>query len=234
VTTVVCVLRSGGVYRPAHVARLRDQVRQHGAELTCMTDMPEVLGVVSDVRALRGDELRWPGWWAKVAALKLPGPILYLDLDVNVVSDLTPLLEAAERSDLLMVESMWGPDDPNRFNSSVMGWRADAPRALHELFASDPQGHMARHSKLPQHRATWGDQGFIYANFQGSITAWDDVLPGAVLSYKRGALLGKPLDRCIVLASHGSPKPWEAGGADAWLAARARVGVGSAQAAARA
>ena len=130
------------------------------------------------------------------------------------------MLEVAERHDFVMIRSLWGPKDPNKFNSSVMAWKADAPRMLHNQFATDPTGHIAQHSKLPEHQATWGDQGFIYAHYRGEIEAWNDLLPGAVMSFKRGALMGLSMDKCIVCCSHGKPRPWAQGGADGWLRAR--------------
>ncbi len=99
---VVLVLRSGGAYRPEHVARLVRQLRSSvpapaGAEppgggealaITVLTDLPaaEFPAGVRVVRLKHG----WPGWWAKMELYspELPDlrdqPFLYLDLDTTV------------------------------------------------------------------------------------------------------------------------------------------------------
>lgn len=210
-TTVLCVLRLGGGFDHGHVARLRHQVRRHAprSPFVALTDSKIV-----PADCARRLEHGWPGWWSKVEALRVPGPCLYLDLDVSVVGDLGPLLDEAARHDLVMCRGFWGDEDPNPLNSSIMGWRGDAPRRLHDLFLTRPAEFIGR----GRARACWGDQGFIAANFEGRIAAWQDLLPGAVVSYKRGALRGERMDDCRVLASHGDPRPWAPGGADEWLA----------------
>lgn len=211
-TTVACVWKTGGIYTASHVDRLKAQVERHaptGTPFMCLSDF----ATYSTTSAMKHG---WPGWWSKVELLNHEGPILYLDLDVNVIGDLGPLLEAAWRHDLVMARGFWGPDDPNEFNSSVMAWRFDAPSQLYDLFLTDPDRFMEEGKR----RDRWGDQGFIAAHHKGQILAWQDKLPGMVCSYKRGALMGENLDDCRVLVSHGDPKPWATGGADEWLRAR--------------
>ena len=85
-TTVVCVLKVGGEYDTGHVARLAHQVREHsppGTPFVCLTD-DTMLGA-DFARPLQHT---WPGWWSKLEIYRIPGPCLYLDLDVTVVGEI--------------------------------------------------------------------------------------------------------------------------------------------------
>jgi hypothetical protein len=93
--TVVCVLWMGDFesrrYSPAWVTRLREQVAAWlpPHRFVCLSNVD-----VPGVETLRlGTD--WPGWWAKLdifnPAHELGERVLYLDLDVFVTGDLTPL-----------------------------------------------------------------------------------------------------------------------------------------------
>lgn len=94
--TVACVLWIGDFegrrYSPAWVTRLRDLVAVWLPEphrFVCLSNVP-VAGVET-IPLTTG----WPGWWAKVElfnqANALGERVLYLDLDVFVTGDLTPI-----------------------------------------------------------------------------------------------------------------------------------------------
>jgi hypothetical protein len=210
-TTVLCVLKSGGDYEPAHAARLFDQFLEHapmGCEFLCLTDMlPELDRLhVPATSLVHG----WPGWWSKIEAFASPGPCLYLDLDTSIVGDLGPLLEVAQREAFVVCGNFW-VQDPHKINSSVMAWKGDASQ-IYQKFAEAPDAHM----DVYRTREKWGDQAFI-SDFAGIYGTWQALTPGAVVSYKRGVLQGENLAGMIVCVSHGLPKPWSAGGADEWL-----------------
>jgi hypothetical protein len=96
--TVVCVLWMGEFqgrhYSPAWVTRLRDMVAE------CLP-LPHRFVCLSniDVPGVETQPLTtgWPGWWAKLEMFdpsrELGDRVLYLDLDVFVTGDLTPLAE---------------------------------------------------------------------------------------------------------------------------------------------
>jgi hypothetical protein len=97
--TVACLLWvspegewQGRLYSPDWIYRLRDQVAANlpiSHRFVCFSniDVPgvETIPLVTD----------WPGWWAKLEIfrtdLDLGDRVLYLDLDVFVVGDLTPI-----------------------------------------------------------------------------------------------------------------------------------------------
>ena len=75
--TPVCVLRSGGDFRPEHAQRLARQV----SGLVCLSDV-QVPGVATRVL-----QHGWPGWWSKMEAFapELEGDVLLIDLDTLVL-----------------------------------------------------------------------------------------------------------------------------------------------------
>jgi hypothetical protein len=215
VTAIVCLYGAGGVFKPEHVARWVRMVRKHapGAPVVCITDTPaEVEHLVDEVQVLTDTERAW-GWersWQKLAMFKRPGPCLYLDLDVNVLGDLRPMLDLAAQHDLIMSRDFWKMDPPH-VNASVVGWRGDLS-GLYEKFAADPAAGMTKPFGCPWRH--YGDGQWLALNAD-YIERWQWLLPGSVASFKNEAL--DPL-RCLVAVSHGLPRPWDANGADAWLA----------------
>lgn len=189
---VLTVLRSGGEYLPEHVERLAAQVEAFapGAEFACLSDVP----VPGRIR-MQHD---WPGWWSKVEAFRLSGPILYMDLDTTICGDLAPLF----RSDLPFVVLRDFNPKAREIGSGIMAWGGDMS-ALYETFKVDPQGHIAAN----QTARWWGDQGFIEQHGPAR-EYWQNVAPGAVVSWKKHCQGGIP-DGARVVAFHGKPRPWE-------------------------
>lgn len=187
---ILTVLREGGDFRPEHVERLRRQCARHapGTEFVCLTGdlLPEP----------------WPRWWAKMALFRLPGPILYMDLDTSVVGDLAPLLDAVCEHDFIALKNPL--PNPSKFGSGLMGWRGSM-RHVYDRFAEAPDLHMAR-CVTPKR---WGDQGFL-AETEKPDALWQDLLPGQVLSWKVECTAGVPSEARVVYF-HGQPRPWDIG-----------------------
>ena len=182
--TPVCVLRSGGDFRPEHAQRLARQV----PGLVCLSDVP-VPGVAT--RALQHG---WPGWWSKMEAFapELEGDVLLIDLDTLVLR--MPALPAV--TTVL----------PDFYRPELMGsgfmylTAADRARCWAE-WIKDPGGHMRR----CRTRQCWGDQGFLQPLI-GAAARW-----GAnVVSWKVHCKAGIP-PGAEVVCFHGRPRPWEIG-----------------------
>lgn len=198
--TVVCVLRSGGLYGPRHVDGLRAQV-QHwmpAARFVCLSDMP----VRCDRVALQSD---WPGWWAKIELFRhFTGRSLFLDLDTVLLGDPTPLVTGQ----FLMIRN-WKA--PQLRASGVMSWQGD-------------YGHITRafapiaDRVMPSYRTSrqWGDQAFI-AERAGPVAVFP---AGAIVSYRyqlapRGHTHVPPPPPARIVAFNGTHLPW-AEGAPEW------------------
>lgn len=183
--TPVCVLRSGGDFRPEHVQRLAAQV----PGLLALADVP-VPGVPRI--PLRYD---WPGWWSKMAAFDvahIPGDLLLIDLDTLVlrmpaIPSVTTVL-------------------PDFYRPSLMGsgfmylTEADRLRCWVE-WMRDPAGHMRR----CRTRERWGDQGFLMPLI-GNSQRWGS----NVVSWKVHCRAGIPAGTDVV-CFHGKPRPWDVG-----------------------
>lgn len=205
-TIIVCVLKvGGGEFWARHLERLYRMRDWHAssAPFICLTD--EELVCPSIGRRLAHG---WRGWWSKIEAYQLPGPCLYLDLDVTVMGDIAPLLEATARHDLVVMR-----DPQHKINTSVVGWRGDVS-SLYREFARAPKAHMSTYSD----RARWGDQAFVRDHWRGEFSYWDEVCPGLVRDWKIELRKGVPMGDARVCVSHGLPRPWETGGLDEWLA----------------
>lgn len=194
--TILTVLRSGGDFTPAHVARLRRQCAQHAAGTTfrCLTDRPADVPGGVDLGAA------WPGWWAKMNLFAHPGPVLYMDLDTTVTGDLTHLLTAATAERFVALRNPL--PTPSAFGTGLMAWQGDMARVLRR-FQEDPARHMRR-CTTPR---LWGDQGFV-AETETPSAYWQDLFPGQILSWKVDCIAGVPPGAKIVYF-HGSPRPWE-------------------------
>lgn len=196
---IVTVLRSGGEYGPEHVRRLFYQCRQFAPEagFVCLSDQPLPL----PIRWIRLQH-DWPGWWAKIEAFRLACPVLYMDLDTSIVGPLDQLLAAVEQHEFIALRD-FNPGQ-REMGSGLMAWRGDMTR-IFKAFRAGPDEIMARCS-TPR---LWGDQGFIETQTEGR-AYWQDILPGAVVSWKKHCQSGVP-DGARVVCFHGKPRPWEIG-----------------------
>lgn len=194
---LICVLRSGGEYGPAHVARLAAQVRAHlaGVPFRCISDVAVPCARIPM-------RYGWPGWWSKMelfAPENRGDGILYLDLDTSVIGSLRDL---AGIDRLTMLRDFYRPKG---LGSGVMYLPPDAAAVAWARWIRSPAEWQRRFRR-------GGDQAFLEVAFADrEVTRWQDALPGQVVSYKadvrkRGLQVGTR-----VVAFHGRPRPWDVG-----------------------
>lgn len=202
--TILTVLRTGPWhnghipcdYRPEHVQWLARQFQRFapGHDFACLSDV-KIPG--TRTIPLRYD---WPGWWSKMELFREDfGPVVYVDLDVVVVGDMTGILDYPHR-----FTSWCAPGRGHRVQSSVMAWSGYRPD-LFETFLSRPQ-HWMTICTTPR---CWGDQGFINRKLRGQWDELGQLFPGAVGSYHLDFDRGDPLPDTRLVVFHGSPRPWE-------------------------
>lgn len=174
---VACVLRSGGPYTPEYVRRLKDGVDANlsGHTFVCLSDC----NVPCERIPLETD---WPGWWAKIEVLKLPGPVLYLDLDTVITGDLSEITAYPHRFTML-ADFMH-----DRLASGVMAWNGDWSHLYRDY---DPTRNYPGH----------GDQGYIAGKVKAE--RFQDLFPGQIVSRKKGPR--NPNERIVCF--HGHPRP---------------------------
>lgn len=200
---IMCVLRSGGDYSPAHVERLQRQLarRLPGAELTCLSDVPVPCRRI----ALRHDWSGVRGWWAKMELFApwVEGDVLYFDLDTSFVGDLTEI--AAVRSLTMLRDFNFGA-----YVSSGVMFLPEADRQqIWDTFSRDPVRWIGHYDNPDLANARWGDQGFLSDHGLAAAQRWQDVVPGQIASYKVDELARRGLPQNVrVICFHGQPRPW--------------------------
>ena len=183
---VATVLKSGGIYTPDHVYKLRDMVHKFIPHIrfVCLSD------ATIDVETIALTD-SWPSWWSKIELFKLKGPVLYFDLDTIIVKDMTDTIAKFSAEQFVILRDFYR--GKGTMQSSIMYWSGDMS-FVYNLFKREPKFFNG------------GDQEFIeYAVREA--TCFQD-LTDAVVSFKchvlkRGLL---PSDECVIF--HGEPRPW--------------------------
>lgn len=191
-TTIVCVLRSGGVYTPEWVTKLAAGVREHapGTDFWCLTDV-NVPGVECIPLSIDAGL----GWWAKLSlfhpAMTFDGRrYLYLDLDTLVTGDLTDLL--SYRGAFAMLSGFY---KPALAESGVMAWTPGPHTdAIWRAYMRDPN-HAIRRVRR--------DGLFIGAHVE--CDRLQELFPGQIVSLKVHAREALP-DGARLCCAHGWPK----------------------------
>lgn len=197
--TILSVMRSGGVYTPEWVVRLRDAVARNLTvphRFICLSDV-----AVPDVETipLRHD---WPRWWAKVEMfspwVEALGRCLYLDLDTAVVGNIDDFA-AYDGPGCITRDFYYGVP-----SQSVLNFAPGAFSHLWKEFVADPAKWMADGDRLIAPH--FGDQTLMTkVHRPRPIQFWQDVLPGQLVSYKRDCARGLPSGTRMVCL-HGKPK----------------------------
>ena len=198
--TVLCVLRSGGIYDAEWVRKLRDgcerQIkRKH--RFRCLSDVD----VPCERIVMQHD---WPSWWSKIELLRprvIEGETLYLDLDTVMVGEVEILRNSV---DFAMLQSFWTPD---MVGSGVMYFSGDnVPHHVYDKFAKQPKAYIEHHNRNADGTYV-GDQAFLWDALGPEIPRINDYLPG-IKSYKMHCFRRLPADASIV-CFHGRPRPTE-------------------------
>jgi hypothetical protein len=206
--TVICVLRSGGIYTPEWVSKLSRGVERNLSLphcFVCLTDMRMHIAGVQPIRLPEG----WPGWWSKICLFHpdvgLAGPTLYFDLDTLIVGSLDGI--AAHPHGFTMAHEYYRPA---RFCSTAMAWSGDHSEIWRQMKA-DPERVMREYRSRADGRI--GDQAFIedvQAERGIKIDAFRDLFGEvSIASFKVHARSRIPAGAAAV-AFHGKPKPPEA------------------------
>jgi len=193
-TIVSCVLKSGGEYTPDHVHCLMSMVHKYLPlrPFICFTDIPDTLRCQT---VLLQHDL--PGWWSKMEVFGHHGPIIYLDLDTIIISDLRWLAEISHHQTFTMLRDIYrGRTDPFARGSGVMTWAGDMSWVL-RLFLTDPVSNMKKF-------ASSGDQGYLESVTKAE--ALQDAAPHKLVSFKGDNKKTTPKTSIVVF--HGKPRPW--------------------------
>lgn len=176
-TTVACVYWKGKfrgrerLFNPEWVAKLQRMIERNLPEphrFVCLTntDVPcEKIPLVNN----------WPGYWSKLELFRpdlFEGRVLFMDLDVLVLKDVTPILEFDSKFAMSATTGIPKIKEGKRMlcqqSSSVMVWDAGWTDPLYEHFIESPKYWMGHY---------FGDQDFISGESQ--VVGGADTLPFA-------------------------------------------------------
>lgn len=186
---VICVLRSGGEYKPEHVRALAAQV----PSLICLAD-----ALIDDVPTILLNHA-WPTWWAKMEMFRpdIKGDVFYIDLDTVIKGDISDLVATGKTT---MLADFY---HPNRLASGLMYITEVDREKVWEAWYKEPDLHIARCGRF-------GDQKLI-GEVLHDAKRWQDTHPERVISYKTDYLKdAESLDKAGVICFHGKPRPWDA------------------------
>lgn len=173
---IVCVLKSGGVYDPEWVRKLKNAVSRHYTKehkFFCLTDIGSIEGV--DTIPLQHD---WEGYWAKVELFRpglFEGLTLYTDLDVLICNNIDRLGE--DQGGFVMLEDYF----PEIYNSTLLQF--DASNKLYSgiyTYFKDNECDLKRRYLPGNHGANFGDQLYFsdwIKSKDQEVKKWQHVLP---------------------------------------------------------
>ena len=185
---VVCVLRSGGEYKPEHVYKLKKMVDEHvGLPFYCLSDQPLECSYLPMAQ-------KWPKWWAKMELFRLRPPVLYLDLDTIIRGTPTFLNEMRSKDFVIMRDVYRGKRDHKAMQSSIM------------YFNVDMTWLYDRYMGQPEFKDAGGDQSYIEQNVRAE---YFQDFTNEVVSYKADICKRGPFPSDKVVIFHGQPRPWE-------------------------
>ena len=195
--SVMCVLKSGGIYDATWVSKLRNGVAHWMSqphEFVCLSDVEVPCAQIR----LKHD---WPGWWSKIELFTpnvITGPTLYLDLDTIITGPLDEFTNLPY--DFAMLQNFNNPD----FVGSGMMWFKDkAPEGVYEKFVQNPQ-QIIDHYVNAQSGSYMGDQAFIHDCLEDI----PRIASPALRSYKQHCRNGLPTGTSTACV-HGRPRPTE-------------------------
>jgi hypothetical protein len=178
--TVICVLKSGGIYKPLDVDKLRNQVSRHLSiphEFICLSDVEVNCRRI----ALQHD---WPGWWSKIELFKpdvITFKTVYLDLDMVILDDFAELFDC--QHDFAMMHNFNRSGYPS---STLMFFNGKAPVDVYKKFVVNPQ-HWIQYHKENQDGPYIGDQAFVWDSLDRNVALLDTKQYG-IKSYRKQIL----------------------------------------------
>lgn len=200
--TVVCVLRTGGIYTAEWVQKLAHGVQQNISgpyRFVCMSDI-----LVEGVETI-GFRHYWPGWWSKLEVFEpglFYGPTLYLDLDTLIVG---PIDDMFPKARFYMCQDFLRP---NVHNSSVMAWvgPCSVTDRVYDAIRTKGVDWCIQTYDKQRPGGRIGDQAFI----EDHATEIRTFHPSQIVSFKKTK--GKVEQHTSIVAFHGRPKPPQAQG----------------------
>ena len=202
---IVCV-KWGNKYGPEYVNRLFAAVQRHTTVETqfwCLTeDSNGLVPGINTLPLLCPDQL--DSWWNKISlfspdnGLPVGEQIFYIDLDTLIVDNIDSLLNVGTVPDIVVLRDFYHgiAKSAGSIGSGLMSWLHGQYSHIWDQFAAGPESAIA--SVHPH-----GDQHWIESQISAWY-CWQDLFPGAVVSFKMHCQAGIPPGACVI-CYHGAP-----------------------------
>lgn len=202
----VCCIKWGTKYSGDYVNRLAAMVRRNlprPHRFVCFTD--DSTGIHRSIECLPLLDRGLSGWWHKLSFFRptlydLKGPLLFLDLDLVILSSLEPFFDYP--GDFCIIRDWLASDYLRLYNSSVFRLEIGTKTDVYNNFLLAPQQIIATHA---------GDQNWISQQIPNA-TTW----PASwCVSFKWQCAAPRPHDPLIpegakIVVFHGNPNPHQA------------------------
>lgn len=219
---IACVLKSGG-FNLEYVFKLLRAVERTVTQkhrFTVLSDLympPKGDPIRND---LEDTDIDWrplvddlPGWWSKMELFRIPGPVLYFDLDTVLTGNIDSLCDTLQSLDdkMLMLRGFKHKD----VASGIMAWDGDMS------WVTDKFLEERHHAKFVEVKDALrmkidnamfrGDQEWLSHLFRScntSIVFAQDIIKG-IYSYKNHVRQDGMPKNAKIICFHGRPRPHE-------------------------
>ena len=201
--TVVSVYRPGNGFSDDYITRLRDGVAkfcQAPHRFVCLTNE-----YLKDIECIKMAARGRSGYWNKLEVFRkglFNGPVVYLDLDTVIISDVTDILTYPH-------EFTTGLNFKVKHGRSLASWfmafdGRDDYQYLFDGYGPDTP------TEYEQDWARWGDQGYTQDHLQREWTSLKDIFPDRYASYKWEIRRPWKIPTGVsFVVFHGKPRPHE-------------------------
>lgn len=219
---IACVLKSGG-FNLEYVFKLlraveRTVTQKHSFIVLSDLYMPPKGDPIRN--GLENTDIDWrplindlPGWWSKMELFRIPGPVLYFDLDTVLTGNIDGLCNAVYSlyNNMLMLRGFKHRD----VASGVMAWNSDMSWVVEQFLKIVKQATFVEIKDALRMRVGSamfrGDQEWLSHLFRSCntpIVFAQDVFKG-IYSYKNHVRQNSVPKNAKVICFHGSPRPHE-------------------------
>ena len=203
----VCILKSGGDYKPCHVQDLKKNVEWALPNLDsfiCISDM--YIQGVNTIPLKRN----YRGWWSMHEAYRIKGKVIITGIDTVFVKQSSQLFEIAEtlgQNEVYMIRSTTHPE--RNISNGIQIWNGDLTSIYNVYDIKDGQ---IRH---------YGEQEYSIELLQNngfSIKALNTGLVPGIYSYKKHCRRQRILPKgANIIIFHGCPRPFQVVKNEQWI-----------------
>jgi|ETNvirnome_6_100_1030635.scaffolds.fasta_scaffold12562_4 hypothetical protein len=210
---VVTVLRTehkahGTSWKPEHAYKIQDMCNKYISDHTfyCLTNETDLN---CNMIPLEHD---WYGWWSKMELYKIPGPVLYFDLDTIILDNIDNIIQEIKDCNFTTLGT-GVPGKKKNVTSSIMYWKNDVSYLYEEFKKLKYTDIVKTEIRTPAH-----DQqmiGYLVneqpESFWKPLPKWGESIASFKVHYKKmfEEEDTKKLKKVKIIHFHGKPRPWE-------------------------